>query len=462
MELKAFRRTLAAGAVWTAAMAGLLVSSPSASGQESVEPGRGSAFAQGVKVDPRSGRLSFGITYGLALAGHQNTIAIAEARSADLGTIGTTLAAEGCSGGDPTLPKEDQPQPLEARSNEEGADQEQVGSENGVERRVVASADPYARAVATAAGGGDPAVFEIGGTTSVTESGIVDGKRLARARTEVQRLAFGGGEVVLKGLRWEAVYQTAPTEEASGSFTIDGLEIAGQRVPLPEDNPAAALEEANAALEPLGFRLRVPTPANESGIQFVDPLRISVIPSTARETLLGPAFNAVSPVRESVFDAIIAADCRSASGISVLDIVLGSITGAGSLNIEVGGVTATSDDIELTSFLGGLGGAPSLPPLPQGSTGGSSGSLGTPARTGGATLGGGTAPTGSAPAAGADQGDGGDGQELADATPISAEGARGGALAGVGLGGLAMLAALAAGDRHKMRKAQRSVLLETF
>ncbi|HEX4902996.1 MAG TPA: hypothetical protein VFV42_09325 [Acidimicrobiales bacterium] len=465
MELRAFQRTLAAGAVWTAAMAGLLVASPSASGQESVEPGRGNAYAQGVKVDPRSGRLSFGITYGMALAGHQNAIAIAEARSADLGTIGTTLAGEGCSGGDPTLPAEDQPQPLEARSNEEGADQEKVGSENGVERRVVASAEPYARAIAAAAGAGDPAVFRVGGTTSTTESGLVDGARLARARTEIEELTFAGGQVVLRGLRWEAVYQTAPTEETAGSFTIDGLEVAGQRIPLPEDNPAAALEEANAALEPLGFRLRIPTPEKKAGIQFVDPLRISIIPSTARETVLGPAFSAVSPVRESVFDAIIEAECSSASVISILDIVLNSITGAGSLNIEVGGVTATSDDIELTSFLGGLGGAPSLPPLRPGTTGGSSGSLGTPTRSGG-TLGTGNGSgtgTGATAVTGDDAGDTeGGGQELAGAEPISSEGARGGALAGVGLGGLALLAALAAGDRHKMRKAQRSVLMETF
>ncbi|HAS09213.1 MAG TPA: hypothetical protein DCS55_01635 [Acidimicrobiaceae bacterium] len=46
-----------------------------------VEPGLGNAYAQGVKVDPRSGRPSFGITYGTSLAGHQNTIAIAEART---------------------------------------------------------------------------------------------------------------------------------------------------------------------------------------------------------------------------------------------------------------------------------------------------------------------------------------------------------------------------------------------
>lgn len=447
-------------------MAGLLVSSPSASGQEAVEPGRGSAFAQGVKVDPRGGRLSFGITYGMALAGHQNTVAIADARSVDLGPIGTTLAGQSCTGGDPTLPKEDQPQPLEARSTDEGADQEQVESEIGVEKRAVANSEPYARAVATTAGGGDPAAVAIGATSSLTESGIVDGRRIARSRTVVEQIVLAGGQVVLEGLRWEALYQSAPAEEAKGSFTIDGLVVGGERVPLPEDNPLEGLAEANAVLLPLGFRLDPPSVRNESGIQFVEPLRIGVVPSTARESVIGPVFNGVQPVRESVFDAMIEADCRAATAITVLDLVLNAVTGAGSLNIEVGGVTATSDDIELTSFLGGLGGlggAPSLPPLPEGSTGSSSGALGPTARTGGTALGTGTgtAGAGSPPAAGPGS-DGGDEHELADAAPISAEGARGGALAGVGLGGLAALAALAAADRHKMRKAQRSVLMEAF
>lgn len=467
MQLTAFRRTLAAGVVWAAAMGGLLASSPSASGQEAVDPGRGNAYAQGIKVDPRTGRLSFGITYGMALAGHQNTISIAESRSVDLGVIGTTLAGEGCSGGDPTLAKEDQPQPLEARSNAEGAGQEQVETENGVEKRVVATEEPYARAVATTAAAGEPAVLQIGASQSTTESGIVDGARLARATTEVGRIAFAGGQVVLKGLKWTATYQTAPTEASSGSFTIEGIEVAGQKLPIPEDNPAEGLAQANAVLEPLGFKLDPPTVKNESGIQFVEPLRIGIVPSTARETVLGPVFSAVQPVRESVFDAMIEANCSSASGITVLDIVLNSITGAGSLGIELGGVTASSAAIERTSFLGGLPGAPTLGALPQGSAGGTSSSPGAAGTTGSSpSLSGGSVATGgadapaSAPATGGGQAAIADEQAISDIEPIS--GSRGGALAGVGLGGLALLAALAAADRAKMRRAQRSILMEAL
>ena len=460
MQLIAFKRTLAGGAVWALAMGGLLLASPAASGQEAIEPGTGNAYAQGVKVDPRSGRLSFGITYGLALAGHQNNVAIAEARSVDLGVIGTTLAGEGCDGGDPTLPKEDQPQPLVVRSTDEGGGEEQVESENGVEKRAAASAEPVARSVATTAASGDPAVVQIGATRSITESGVIDGARVARAITEVSGVSFAGGQVALKGLRWEAAFQTAPAEEASGSFTIEGIEVAGERLPLPEDNPAEQLAEANAVLEPLGFRITPPTVRNESGIQFVDPMRIGIVPSAQRESVLGPVFNGLQPVRESVFDALIEADCGNASYITVLDIVLNSVTGAGSLNIELGGVTASSKAIELTSFLGGLGAAPSLPPL---SSGGSSPSLGA-SGTGSSLSGGSSAATGSAaptpptPAATSPAGESRGEQAIADVEPLT--GSRGGALAGVGLGGLALLAALAGADRAQMRRAQRSTLME--
>lgn len=461
MKLNGFKRTLAAGAVWGIAMGGLLATSPAASGQEAVEPGLGNAYAQGVKVDPRSGRLSFGITYGIALAGHQNTIAIAESRSVDLGLIGGTLAGEGCDGGDPTFPEEDQPQPLVARSTEDDAGQEQVESENGVEKRVLASSDPLARAVATTGAAGEAAVLQIGASRSSTESGVIDGRRVARAVTDVARISLGGGQVVLKGLRWEAMYQTAPVEEMAGSFSVEGIEVAGESLPIPEDNPLAPLAEANAVLEPLGFRITPPTVRNEAGIQFVDPLRIAVVPSDARESVLGPIFNAIQPVRESLFDAIIEADCGNAGYLTVLDLVLGSVTGAGSLGIEVGGVTATSDDIELTSFLGGLGGAPSLPPLSSG--GGSSPSLsgsgGTSSLSGGASAPSGVAvTTPPTTVASTTAAPGGEEQAIADVEPLT--GSRGGALAGVGLGGLALLAALAAADRAQMRRAQRSTLME--
>lgn len=436
-------------------MGGLLATSPSASGQEAVDPGTGNAFAQGVKIDPRNGRLSFGITYGMALAGHQNRVAVGEARSVDLGVIGTTLAAESCTGGEPTLPKEDQPQPLVARSTDE--ERERSETENAVEKRARASDEPFAEAVAVTAAAGEAAVLEIGATTSRTRSGIIDGKRTAIATTDVEDIVVGGGAVEIKGLRWRAVYQTAPEELIEGSFTVDGIEAAGQAIPV--DDAAEGLTQINDVLKPLGIAIAAPTIREASGIMSVEPMRISVVPSAERDGVVGPVFNGAQPVRESVFDAIIEADCRSASLITIADIVLGSISGAGSLSIEVGGVTAKSSELKVTSLLGTLGDF--LPPTPAGN----SPSSNLPS-SGGTDLS--VAP---GPAGGTGTDDSGT-DAPADAEPVSDEeetalpavdpisGSRGGPLVGVGLGGLLLLAALAEADRRKMLQAQRSVPME--
>ncbi len=444
---------MAIGAVWAAGMAGLVATSAPASGQEGVAPGRGSAYAQGYKIDPRSGRLSFGLTYGMALSGHQNTVAVGEARSLDLGVIGTTLAGEGCDGGDPSLAKEDQPQPLVVRSGEDGAAEGKTESENGVEKRAKAESTPLANAVAITAAQGDPAAVLIGSTRSETTSGVVDGKRVAKAVTDVSEIRIGAGALVIKGLRWEAAWQSAPDEKVSGTFTIEGVSVGGQAMPTSGDG-AKDLAQLNPALAPLGIRIDPPTPRNESGISFVDPLRIGIVPSDGRDGVTGGLINALQPVREALVNALLAQDCGNASYITIADIALGAVTGAGSLNLELGGVTAQSADLGATSLLGSL--QPFTPPAPLPNNTGGTPSLGTSGSTGGTT--GGT--TGS----GTDSGTAVVSEPAASNSPETAAtpleriaGTRGGPLVPVGLGGLLLLGALAELDRRKMRKAQRAV-----
>jgi hypothetical protein len=454
LRLLAFRRTAAIGAVWVVAMAGLVGTSSSASGQEAVDPGTGSAYAQGLKVDPRNGRLSFGITYGMALAGHQNSVAVGEARSVDLGVIGTTLAADSCTGGDPTLPKEDQPQPLVVRSTDET--RERSENENTVEKHAQATEQPFAEAVAVTAAAGEAAVLRIGATTSRTRSGIIDGKRTAIATTDVGDITIGGGAVEIKGLRWRAVYQTAPEELIEGSFTVDGIEAAGEAIPVKD--VAEGLTQLNDVLKPLGIVIEAPTIRHEAGIMAVEPLRIGIVPSTERDGVVGPIFNAAQPVRESLFDAIIEADCRTASVITIADIVLGSVSGAGSLNIEVGGVNARSSEIKGTSLLGSL--TDFLPPTPAGNLPSSGG--GTDLSVGSGSVGGTVTDDAGSDAPADPEPASSEKEESALPAVDSISGSRGGPLVGVGLGGLLLLAALAEADRRKMRQAQRSVPMEVM
>lgn len=456
--LFAFRRTAAIGAVWVVAMAGFVATSSSAGGQEAVDAGMGSAYAQGIKVDPRNGRLSFGLTLGMALAGHQNNVAVGEARSVDLGVIGTTLAAEACDGGDPTLPREDQPQPLVVRSTDEKTERSET--EHTVEKHAEATANPYAEAIAVTAATGDPAALQIGNTRSRTQSGIIDGKRTAIASTDVGDITLGGGAVVIKGLRWRAVYQTAPEELIEGSFTIDGIEAAGEAIPVKD--VADGLAQANAVLEPMGLFIDAPEIRKDAGLISIEPLRIGIEPSRERDGVLGPMFNAAQPVREALVDALVGIDCSNASYITIADVVLGSVTGAGSLAIELGGVTAKTSEIQGTALLGSLSSFTPTSPAGAGQLPSLSGSGGSLSGSGASTSGGSISDTDPGTTVDTEPASSDGDEETAMPTIESVSGSRGGPLVGVGLGGLLLLAALAEGDRRKMRRAQRSVPMEVL
>jgi hypothetical protein len=151
----------------------------------------------------------------------------------------------------------------------------------------------------------------------------------------------------------------------------------------------------------------------------------------------------VQPVRQQTFDELLAQSCSFASGITVADILVGSITGGGSFSVVLGGVQASSGDAYENAFCLGCN-----TPGPSLNTSNVATNTVTAAPSGGgASFQGSTAPGPTA--------------ATAAVTPAPAassfKGKRGGALAGVGLAGLGMIAAMAEGDRRKMRRAQREI-----
>lgn len=412
--------------------------------------GTGQAIALGYKVNPVNGNLSFGITFGEAIAGHQNTAATGQSRAVNLGVIGVTLAGKGCDGGDPTLPAEDQPQPVIARSGEKGAEDgfRETEKPGGIEKFARATTAPFAEAITTIAPAGDKEAIYVDGGRTITRSGIINGNiREAVARTELGTVTLGGGAVTIQGLTWEAIHRTGAETKSVGTFTIGSVTIGGVPQVLPGDEfqQAAAL---NDLLKPLGFTLTPPGTRNEQNIQFVDPLKIGIIPSAERDTVLGGVVGGAQPVRAGLTEALLAADCGFASLITIADIVLGSVTGAGALTLELGGVQATTADFKQFQF-GLLPALPNLPPV---------GGLG-PAVLSGAQPNLGATPAAAPPAAGATSTPGT--TEKMQAKPIAGfTGERGGLMAMVGGGGLLLLLAMAEADRRKMQHALREIPLE--
>jgi hypothetical protein len=428
---------------------------PSAPAQAApFDAGTGSAIAIAYKLNPIFGNLSFGITAGESVAGHQNTGSSAQSKAINLGVIGVTLAAEGCEGDDPTLPRENQPQPVIVNADDEGAAAGKSASLGGViNMSASANHDPLARAVTSVAPLGDVGSVFVNGGTSTASSGVVSpGVREARAITELADVQLLGGLVSLRGMRWEAIQTTGATTTNSGTFTLGSLNLLGVPIPLPTD-ALGQLRVLADTLGALGLTVTPPATRVEQGIVFVDPLTIGIIPAALRDGIIGPILSAGQDIRAALVTALFNLGCghdpdifgnNAETAVTVLDLALATISGAGRLTVELGGVQATTSEISEFSGLGvvpDLANTPNvpsvnLPPIDLGDTGlnGSPLVLNDPGDLTGANT----------PEPIADLGDG----------------ERGGVLLGVAGGGLLLLLLTAELDRRKMRRAQREILLE--
>jgi hypothetical protein len=438
---KPFRRTAIAACGVGLAVAATALTSPAQAGAPATlaDAGTAAATANAYKVNPTTASLSLGIGFGISLAGYTNNVAQAESRGIDLGIIGGTLAGEGCDGGDPTLPAEDQPQPLRADSRTTPAG---VHTENEkyvplITKNVQATNAPFGQAsTTTAALNSAGALVEFGATESKATTQLVNGTRQAVATVDISSVKIAG-IIELAGLHWSATAQSGAIDDDLGEFSIGAFKVAGQKLPV--GDPAAAFEAANTILANLGIQLQQPRAHTEAGILFVDPLVVRIVPNQQRDTLTGTLLGAIHPMRESLVDILLEQDCGNATYITVADIVLGSLTGAGTFGLELGGVAAKAEPLKLSSFLGGT-------PL---------------ANVAGDDLGGfdafdsndslGELPdTSTPPTAVLDTRRGG-GTKLA----ATGKGSRGGKMALVGLLGLAALLLFAERDRRLMRRAQR-------
>lgn len=452
---------LTAGIAATSAAA-LLASAAVPATADDFTNGTASAIAQSYKVNPTASGLSLGITFGLSLSDYTNTVARAESRAIDLGIIGTTLAAEACDGGDPTLASEKQPQRLFVDSRDQDAAKGKSEQEKYapiMTKSVRATDTPESEAVTTSAPIDVPGVVQVDGAKSRTLTHVVDGKtREALATSDIASLSLGGNAVQLRGLHWESRYATGGGAKPSSSFTVNDFLVNGKPQPIPSD-PKALTDAINAVLNNVGIVVRPPAFRSANGIQFVEPLAIAVVPNENRDSLLRPVLEGAYPARQALFAALLEASCKFGSILTVGDVVAGSVTGGGQFSLEVGGVQASSGELKTTSFLGQFADAGDLPTalpasgdLALGSvdTGSALGSTGASSGSGAATPGGSTA-----------SGSSGEGGTRLNAVPASTTpGSRGGKLAAVSAAALALLALLAEADRRVMRRGRRVIPTE--
>ncbi len=339
----------------------LVASLVSPASQAATQPGFGKAQAGILMLDPRSAQLSFGVRFGPTVSDHRNQVARAQAQSTDYGLIGSAITGSGCDGSDPFVRAEDLPKPMRADSRNPKDLAEREVSEGPITQSVQADPRPYARATSRLVEASLPGIAEMGGSATETISGVDDeGVPFVRAISDITSLSIAGGVVELGGLHWEALQHG--DEQPTGSFTIGSATLGG--VPVPTQDASAVVAAVNALLQQLGLSLTPPVTHVEDDTIFVDPIRLGIAPNQTRDLLAGQLFAALQPAREALFQVLLDSSCNSGAAITVADILLGSITGGGSLTAVIGGAQAQF-----------------IPPAPGISFGGD-------ASTGGPTLGG--------------------------------------------------------------------------
>jgi hypothetical protein len=432
---RAGRLVVLAGAVLVASSIGA-PATRAAPAQAVADLGFGQSQAALVMIDPRSAELSFGVRFGPTVTDHRNQVARAVAQSTDYGLIGGALTGDSCSGGTPSLRPEDLPQRMRADSRTPGDDVERTVQEGPVTQSVRAAPTPSAQATSRLAELEIPGALRVAGASNRTTSGVdSDGVPVVTGRVDIAELELAGGLVALDGLHWEATSRRG--EEPRGAFTIGGATIGG--VPIPTQDASDVVAEINSVLSQLGLVLTPPRSHVEEGTLFVDPIRLGIAPNPTRDQIAATTLAAIQPLREQLFGALLAASCDSAALITVVDILLGSFTGGGSLTLNIGGTQTRFGEASAFDGFGPGGdgqspsaGSPTAGPAPRGA-----------APAGAAPTGGGTVePTEDLPGV----------REAEDDDDTKSDGAL-----AVGIGVLVIGAALAEADRRKMRQAGTAV-----
>jgi hypothetical protein len=459
-----------------------------------VDPGVGSSYAQSIQATPKDGSLAVGVIMGEALAGHTNSFARAQSLGLDETAIGSSLGAYNCG----KAPSSEQTslvsQPLTAETGQSGADKgftltpTSGASSEGPNQAVPPSfgSTEYAQATATPYGEADTSyssvavpgsVFTVSGTSSKAWSGIVNGQREAGASEYIQSLDLVGTTVQIGGLKWDVVYPSGGSGAPTGSFSMGSITVAGKA--LPTNDPSKSLLAANQVLGLLGLQLSVPTITNSQGAESVSPLQIEVVPNTTRDSIIDPVVSGAQPITGPLEGdlengtpgepaSVYAELCQSDTPISVADIAIAGVDGAGSFVTSFGGVQASSGAAPVNPYnLGGPsfslspGQTEFIPGTPA--VAGSSATPGGSVPVGSTSIGGQTATpsvaSGSATAPSGSTGTSGGSQSAPQPTQnIAAVGTEaGGPLLAIGLCGLGALLLLAEGDRRIMRRAQRGV-----
>jgi hypothetical protein len=342
----------------------VLAATPNAAADDSSwVPGAATATSQVIALAPSTAGLNYSLTFATSIADYQANEGQAESETFTGGPIVTALTSTQCDGSAPPLTQSQLPHPAIAESvngsqsesdtiNQQyanGANAPGIGT--GLEQ-AVATIQPAATATSKLSDFDVPGAFEVSGVQSSAYAQQVTGQlRQATATDDIAEVNLANGAVDLKGLHWQDTQETGPggnIVQQAASFSIGGISIAGVSVPssvVSTDTLAQLLGIVNAALEGTGLNVTLPVAQTQSdGSEDISPLSIGLDQSALGQQVVGPLLGPSQTVRNEI-DTILEDDitCKTGTALTVVDIMLGVLSGGGNLNLNLGGATATSN-----------------------------------------------------------------------------------------------------------------------
>lgn len=328
--------------------------------QETFIPGTGNSSASIARVTIRSSGLGVGVGFGVTRTRYAGNQGNAEAESVDAGLLGTLSKAPiACDVAPGALfPEGTMPTgvavssgggPAEARTASAGAGTPiELGTQYG-------SAAPNSKADAVVEGSriNLQGIMTATGGTSTSAAKLVPGtQRAASASSSMGSLSLADGAVVLEGLRWAASHRTGAENDSTAGFTLGSMRINGQYFPASgAEELKTALDAANTALAPTGLSLHAPVVTKTPTGIGVSPLRLTVSTTPEMRKVIGPALEAIQPLRTQLLDLVkplqASPDCGFAKGLGfgylIADLALLALGDNGGIDFDLGGARAGTE-----------------------------------------------------------------------------------------------------------------------
>lgn len=331
--------------------------------------GEAEANAQTFTLNIKQGNANIGFTYGRSAAYYRDITGTAEAMGLDLGVLPTLFGEEQCDGSPPVMNPATFPPIARVDSTEANA---------GASRRAEVFVPGLGtRPAGAAAGWQDAFATRLPSSRAITESVRIDtgliilrggrtettarlqnGVREARAVVAADELRVFGDLFSFREPRWEAVARSGGETLTRGSFTFERATVLGQRR-TPEQamaDLAAFKRGLEDLLRPLGVKLNLPEVVVEGGRVRVTPMEFLIEDMPWGAQTIAPFLGNIQPLREVLNAQLLAEDCKNASSLLLLDVVLGILAGSGAVELTAGGVDVMTADTDFSS--------PPLPELP--------------------------------------------------------------------------------------------------